>query len=34
MESIDEILRNLQTDANYYNHGTTQQQYLESEQRD
>lgn len=33
LESIDTILRNLRADKNYYNHGTTEEQYMQEEQR-
>ena len=34
LESIDIILSNLKKNPDYYNHGITEQKYLESEQRD
>ena len=33
LESIDMILRNLKNNSDFYNHGTTEQSYIESEQR-
>jgi hypothetical protein len=33
LESIDTILRNLKKDANYYNHGMTEQAWLLEESR-
>jgi len=34
METIDQILKNLKMDKEYYSHGTTQEQYMEMEQRE
>lgn len=33
-ENIDIILQNLKKNPDYYNHGTTENNYLESEQRE
>jgi hypothetical protein len=33
METIEQILTNLKMDKEHYNHGTTQQQYMQEEQR-
>lgn len=34
LETLEQILKNLKTDSDFYNHGTTQQQYMEQEQRE
>jgi len=34
METIEQILTNLKADKNYYNHGTTEEQYMSMEARD
>lgn len=34
LESIDIILQNIKKDPEYYNHGTTHEEYMQEEQRD
>ena len=34
LENIDKILKNLEKDKNYYNHGMSEEKYLELEQRE
>jgi len=33
METLEQILENIKNDKEHYNHGTTQQPYMQEEQR-
>ena len=34
IDSLDEILRNLKSDPEHYNHGMSQEEWMQQEQRD